>query len=227
MLNTMIDHRQIRAARALLNWSQSDLARAATMATSSIKNIESESSSARRETLAQIRSAFDDNGIEFMPGTGVRLKNDIVAVHDGKRATAALLDNIYTHVQAAPEREVCITGLDEAFSVDTDGEQLLTSHIDRLARAGVRERILLCEGDMRFLNAPECYRWLPRAYFTRNAPIYVYGDRIAVHSGSLRRRTIIVEARPLAQHMRMIFSLLWDCVSTAPPPAQAFKPVSN
>ena len=179
MLNTMIDHRQIRAARALLNWTQSDLARAAAMATSSVKNIESESSSARRETLAQIHSAFDDNGIEFMPGTGVRLKNDIVAVHDGRRATAALLDSIYTHVQTAPEREVCITGLDEAFSVDTDGEQMLTSHIDRLARAGVRERILLCEGDTRFLNAPECYRWLPRAYFTRNAPIYVYGDRIA------------------------------------------------
>ena len=227
MLNTMIDHRQIRAARALLNWSQSDLARAAAMATSSIKNIESESSSARRETLAQIRSAFDDNGIEFMPGTGVRLKDDIVAVHDGRRATAALLDSIYTHVQAAPEREVCIIGLDEAFSVDTDGAQLLTSHIDRLARAGVRERILLCEGDTRFLNAPECYRWLPRAYFTRNAPIYVYGDRIAVHSGSLRRRTIIIEARPLAQHMRMIFSLLWDCVSTAPPLAAALGPASG
>ena len=227
MLNTMIDHRQIRAARALLNWTQSDLARAAAMATSSVKNIESESSSARRETLAQIHSAFDDNGIEFMPGTGVRLKDDIVAVHDGRRATAALLDSIYTHVQAAPEREVCITGLDEAFSVDTDGEQMLTSHIDRLARAGVRERILLCEGDTRFLNAPECYRWLPRAYFTRNAPIYVYGDCIASHSGSLRRRTIIIEARPLAQHMRMIFSLLWDCASTAPPLAAAPGPASG
>jgi transcriptional regulator with XRE-family HTH domain len=227
MLNTMIDHRQIRAARALLNWTQSDLARAAAMATSSVKNIESESSSARRETLAQIHDAFDHNGIEFMPGTGVRLKDDIVAVHDGRRATAALLDSIYTHVQAAPEREVCITGLDEAFSVDTDGEQMLTSHIDRLARAGVRERILLCEGDTRFLNAPECYRWLPRAYFTRNAPIYVYGDCIAVHSGSLRRRTIIIEARPLAQHMRMIFALLWDCASTAPPLAAATGPASG
>ena len=55
----MIDYRQIRAARALLNWSQADLARAANMATSSIKNIESESSSARKETLTQIYEAFD------------------------------------------------------------------------------------------------------------------------------------------------------------------------
>jgi len=212
----MIDYRQIRAARALLSWSQADLARAANMATSSIKNIESESSSARKDTIAQIFGAFDLNGVEFMPGTGVRLKNDIVAVHDGKRATAALLDSIYTHAQTAPEREVCIIGLDETFSIDTDGAQLLTRHIERLNAVGVRERLLICEGDMRFVNTPDCYRWLPRAYFTRIAPIYVYGDRIAIYSGSLRRRTIIIEARPLAQHMRMIFALLWDCVSTAP-----------
>ncbi|MFX8860266.1 helix-turn-helix transcriptional regulator, partial [Acinetobacter baumannii] len=64
----MIDIRQIRAARALLNWSQADLARASSMATSSIKNVESESSSARRETIAQIRDTFTLNGVEFLPG---------------------------------------------------------------------------------------------------------------------------------------------------------------
>ncbi len=212
----MIDHRQIRAARALLNWSQADLARAAQMATSSIKNVESDHGAARKETIAQIREAFDLNGVEFTPSSGLRLKHDIVAVHDGKRATAALLDSIYAHAQTSAEREVCIIGLDEAFSIDTDGAQLLAAHVDRLARVGVRERILICEGDTRFLNAPDCYRWLPRAYFTRNAPIYVYGDRIAIHSGSLRRRTVIIEAKPLAQHMRMIFAMLWDCVSMDP-----------
>lgn len=216
MLNTMIDFRQIRAARALLNWTQSDLARAADTATSSIKNIESENSSARKETMAQIFDAFDHNGIEFMPGTGVRLKNNFISVYDGKRATSALQDNIYAHVQAAPEREVCIMGLDETFCVDTDGSQLIADQIERLKSVGVRQRILVCEGDTRFLNTPESYRWLPRAYFTRNSPIYIYGDRIAIHSGSLRRRTIIIEARLLADHMRMIFSALWDCVSTAP-----------
>lgn len=212
----MIDYRQIRAARALLNWSQADLARAAGMATSSVKNIESESSSARKETLAQIFDAFDYNGIEFLAGSGVRLKNRIVDIHDGKRATAALLDSIYAHAQTSADREVCIIGLDETFSEETDGAQLLSDHIARLTSAGVRERILVCDGDTRFLNAPECYRWLPRQYFTRQSPIYIYGDRIAIHSGSLRRRTVIIEAKPLAQHMRMMFAVLWECVSVAP-----------
>lgn len=212
----MIDYRQIRAARALLNWSQSDLACASGLATSSVKNIESQNGSARKETLDQIFDAFDHNGIEFVPGHGVRMKNHIVSVHDDKRATTALLDDIYTHVLSAQPREVCILGLDEGFSVETDGLLLLASHIERLTKAGIRERILICEGDTRFLNAPDSYRWLPRQYFTRNAPIYIYGDRVAIHSGSLRRRTVIIEARPLAQHMRMLFDLLWDCVSVIP-----------
>ena len=192
------------------------MARAADMATSSIKNIESECSSARKETLAQIFDSFDHNGIEFLAGSGVRFKKRIVDIHDGKRATTTLLDSIYAHAQTSAEREVCIIGLDETFSEETDGAQLLSDHIARLTAAGVRERILVCEGDTRFLNAPECYRWLPRQYFTRNAPIYIYGDRIAIHSGSLRRRTIIIEAKPLAQHMRMMFAMLWECVSVAP-----------
>lgn len=219
----MIDHRQIRAARALLNWSQVELARAADMATSSIKNVESETTSARKETLAQIQEAFDLNGVEFTPASGVRLKHDIVAIHDGRQATIALLDNIYAHASAAAQREVCIIGLDETFSVETDGLLLLASHLDRLAKAGIKERILICQGDTRYLNAPECYRWLPRQYFTRNAPIYIYGDRIAIHCGSLKRRSIIIEARPLAQHLRMLFALMWDCASQAPSEPAALK----
>lgn len=220
----MIDSRQIRAARALLSWSQVDLARAADMATSSVKNIENEVATARKETLAQIFDAFDTNGIEFMPGSGVRFKNDIVAVHDGRRATTALTDDIYTHAQTSADREVCILGLDEAYSLETDGDEIIKSHIARLTKVGVKERILVCEGDTRFLNAPECYRWLPRDYFTRAAPIYIYGDRIAIHSGSLRRRTIILEARPLAQHHKKIFNLLWDQIAFAPRIAHEERP---
>ena len=149
----MIDFRQIRAARALLNWSQADLARAADMATSSIKNIESESSTARKDTVEQITAAFDQNGVEFLPGSGVRLKNDIVAVHDGKRATTALLDDIYAHVQSSRTREVCIIGLDETFSVETDGLLPIARHVDCLTQAGIGERILVSEGDTRFINA--------------------------------------------------------------------------
>lgn len=212
----IINYRQIRAARALLDWSQTDLAEAADIATSSIKNIESDASSARRETIAQIHDAFVSNGIEFLPHSGVRLKTDVVDVFEGRAATPALLDSIFQNASASQMPEVCIIGLDESFSVETDGAVLLAQHIERLKRAGIRERILICEGDRHFLNDKDSYRWLPKNYFTRSAPIYIYGDKVAVHTGSLRRKTIIIEARAFAQHLRSLFELLWDKASQDP-----------
>lgn len=218
----MLECRQIRAARALLNWSQSDLAKASQMANSSIKNIENATTTARRDTLAQIRTAFESNGIEFLPASGVRLKTDVVTIVQGKGATQTLVDSIYATAHASPEREVCIIGMDESFSVQTDGLQIIADHIARLKQAGITEKILICEGDTHFLNDPDAYRWLPHEYFTRNAPLYIYGDKVAIHTGSLRRRTIIIEAPPLAQHLRKLFSLVWDRASmpAAHPAAQ-------
>lgn len=206
---SMLEYRQIRAARALLGWSQSDLAKAAAMATSSIKNIENQCSTARRETLSLIRSAFEDNGIEFLPGAGVRLRNDVVEIVQGHGATATLLDSIFKTAHLSPSREVLIIGLDEKFSLDTDGNPLLSAHIARLQQAGIRERILIREGDTNFLNEPSCYRWLPLLYFTRSAPLYIYGDTVAVHTGSLQRQTTIIRNRAHAQNLRHLFEALW------------------
>ena len=88
----MIDHRQIRAARALLNWSQADLARASDMATSSIKNIENENSSSRKESLAhtvpltsqsaqaEAETFFKLNARRFVVGRGIAEANSQLRV---------------------------------------------------------------------------------------------------------------------------------------------------
>lgn len=212
----MIDHRQIRAARALLNWSQTDLARASNLATSSIKNVESETGAARKETLHSIQAALDDAGIELLPGSGVRLRNECVTIVQGRSATPALLDSIYQHSHTSSDRSVCIIGLDEQFSVQSDGAKVIEAHIARLKAAGICERILVRDGDTHFLNDPDCYRWLPPEYFTRNAPLYIYGGKVAIHIGSLRRRTIIIDAPALADHLRKLFELAWQTASRHP-----------
>lgn len=70
---------QSRGARGLLDWTQADLAEAATLGLSTVKNFESD----RRETTAAnlnaIRRALEEAGIEFIPskggkGVGVRLR---------------------------------------------------------------------------------------------------------------------------------------------------------
>ncbi len=205
----MIDNRQIRAARALLEWSQADLARAAGMAVSSIKAIESCASTPRRETLEAIAAAFEAGGIDFCPPSGVRMKSDVVTVHQGRDAVTELLNSILRHAPNDPSRELCIIGLDEQHAREIDGPDMHPSLSARLGQNGVRERILIAEGVSEFLRDQGCYRWMPRDGFCRNAPIYIYGDKVAVQSGTLRRQTIIIDAKPLAQHLRALFGVLW------------------
>ena len=72
--------RQIKAARALLAWSQESLAAAATVSVPTIKRLEAEDGilGGRNETAAKIRSALEAGGVEFIEenggGQGVRLR---------------------------------------------------------------------------------------------------------------------------------------------------------
>ena len=73
----MITSRQVRAARALLNWTQETLADKALVALTALKRLESESWLPMREdTRDQVQRALEVNGIVFIDsqkGRGVLL----------------------------------------------------------------------------------------------------------------------------------------------------------
>ena len=78
----MILPAQIRAARALLDWKQTDLAAAAGVSEISIKKIERGKTDARTSTMVKIESAVADAGVLFLDagvtrdgGPGVRFKS--------------------------------------------------------------------------------------------------------------------------------------------------------
>ena len=72
--------RQIKAARALLAWSQEELAAAANISVPTIKRLEAHDGplGGRTDTGAKIRSALEAAGVEFIDenggGPGVRLR---------------------------------------------------------------------------------------------------------------------------------------------------------
>jgi predicted transcriptional regulator len=72
--------RQVKAARALLAWSQSDLARYSGISEPTIARLESAEGElgGRGETIKKIQSALEKAGIEFIDenggGPGVRLR---------------------------------------------------------------------------------------------------------------------------------------------------------
>jgi transcriptional regulator with XRE-family HTH domain len=72
---------QIRAARALLGWRQTDLAKASGVSEIALKNVERGASDPRMSTIDAIERAFDAAGVIFLDagdvrdgGPGVRMK---------------------------------------------------------------------------------------------------------------------------------------------------------
>jgi DNA-binding transcriptional regulator YiaG len=67
---------QCRAARALLNWTQDDLARAAEVGVATVRNFENEKSTPQRSSLKLMQQALEAAGIHFTngDGPGVRLR---------------------------------------------------------------------------------------------------------------------------------------------------------
>jgi transcriptional regulator with XRE-family HTH domain len=70
---------QIRAARGLLGWSQTELARKAGFSRETVKRVEAPSGlNVSSEAKAKLQQALEDGGVEFIQGNGggpgVRLK---------------------------------------------------------------------------------------------------------------------------------------------------------
>jgi transcriptional regulator with XRE-family HTH domain len=86
-----ISSEQCRAARALLGWSQDQLAEASKVAKATIANFEAGKRTPYDRTIDDIRDALDHAGIEFIPqngaGAGVRFRRlragDKVIVRSG------------------------------------------------------------------------------------------------------------------------------------------------
>ncbi len=77
----LVSIRQVKAARALLGWSQSQLAARSGVSEPTIARLESASDGdigGRAETAHKIQDALEKSGIQFIPenggGAGVRLK---------------------------------------------------------------------------------------------------------------------------------------------------------
>src|SRR5262245_42895859 len=101
----MLTGRQIRAARALLDWDAIDLAERAGLTRETISNLETGAVKPRAGSLEQISKAFTEAGVEFNGDRGVTLRDDNYRVMQGSDCWLRTLDDVYYSLRGKSNAE--------------------------------------------------------------------------------------------------------------------------
>ncbi len=204
----MINAEQIRAARAYLDWSTADLAQQAGLTVNGINKIEREYVKPQKDTLHAIQKVFEQAGLEFLPNSGVKKKDQIVHIWEDEEACNRLLDDVFNELRDTGG-EVLISGVVESRSTGSIGKEKLSSHLARLARYGIKERLLIKEGDTNYIAPIEAYHWVPERYFSSNS-FYIYGKKLALALWDSPQKVIIINDERFADSVSKLFNFVWD-----------------
>lgn len=161
----MISAEQIRAARALLGWSQSELANRTGLSTPAIGNIEIEKHSPSADTQKKIINAFDVAGIAFIED-GVKKKQDKIRFIESENAILELLDDIFYSARKNPDMDVLVFCADESVTPPEGIDK-----IRQIRKTGAKFRHIIKEGDHYMMGPLNEYKWMPEEYFINHFQI--------------------------------------------------------
>ncbi len=211
-----ITKEQCRAARAILNINQSELAKATGIGRLTIVRYESDDdeSSPNLSTLNKIENYFKNRGIEFIDG-GVRKIGHSITTLEGKEGFAIFRKDVLEAVKNS-NADVCISNLDER-DFDKWGEgEVNNSYRDKMAKIRknnpkLKFRSLIKEGDFHLSATRHSqYKWIDRNKF-HDVPFYVYGEKTAIILFEDNNVTIFIINHPkLTKFYRGQFNIMWE-----------------
>lgn len=193
---------QVRAARALLDWSQKDLAMRSDLSEVSVTNFEKAKGTPNQSTVDKMLEAFSLAGIEFID-RGVSLKEETVTTLDGEGWYLRLMDDVYHTLMDQKDGEVIFFCADDrASSVEVN------NRIKKIRNAGIRMRQLVEDGNTYLMGPLKEYRYVPKEHFT-NYVCLVYGQKVAVCTEH-NSKAVIFKDPMLATMWKNVFNLMWD-----------------
>jgi transcriptional regulator with XRE-family HTH domain len=207
----MLDARQIRAARALLDWSREDLANFSGMSVPALARVELGDAQARPASMDKIQSTFEGAGVVFIEGSGVRLRNEIVRVQKGPDALILLFNEIYEYaIKNKSKTELLCSGFKAADFFAHISKDFIKLHSERMAALkGVFFKTLVSEAEEDYYSVTYSeYRKLPDEMF-QGVPFYIFGDRLAIIAFNEQLQVILIEEKNVAEVYRQQFNALW------------------
>lgn len=206
---------QIRAARALLDWSQADLAEQAGLSQTGIARIENGTNKPNSKTLTKIETAFDASNIEFIDDTGVKKRSSEVRVLRGAAGLRQFFNELY---EVAKEQggDICLFNGTPARLNEWLSGEWYSMHQERMLqiRDNYNYKIIVRRGETA-LPAKEyaTYKFFPEDMFNDRA-IYIFGNIIYFRDQDQDDiRLIRIEQPDLAASMCVLFDIAWNYVA--------------
>lgn len=207
----MISSKQALLARTLLNLKQEEVARALGMAHTTLSNIENGVSDPPASRLLKLQSFYEEAGIEFIEGNGVREKQNYVQRYHGVDGFRQFMDDVYETAKIFGG-EICLFNSKPSMWYQWLGEDWYQMHSHRMQELGeaIRIRITVQQGEDFFILSSAEHRWFPKDRWKGNI-FYAYGPKLGFLDFSNDDVRITVLNQPaFAESFRVLFDIAWE-----------------
>ncbi len=151
------------------------------------------------ELLNLVKTPKEDTSVEVFKGSGI---------------VKTIMRDITNEAETFKE-DVLIMGVDERDFVK-DNETVTKHHLIKMRKMGIKERVLVEEGDTYFLEGPQTeYRWFPKNSFSP-IPMFVYGSKMAIIIWGNPNYAIVIDNRRISDSYRKQFDMLWKISKKIP-----------
>ncbi|MGH1456199.1 MAG: helix-turn-helix domain-containing protein [Alphaproteobacteria bacterium] len=211
---------QIRAARALIGWSQGELAEHAGLSQTGIARIENGTNHPNATTTAKITAAFDKVDVEFIGESGVKKRTGEVRTLRGADGLKFLVDDIYHYTKNEFEKKNNIESLVYLYNARPEnwhkwlGKDWWDMHSERMSKMNKKiQRLLISEGDNYLISSSFSeHRQFPSDKFNDQS-IYAYSNKLAFVTFDQNLVIRVLENKQFCEGFRVLFDVAWETIA--------------
>lgn len=200
---------QVRAARALLNWNQSDLANYSGITATTINNIENSQHRMNSQTQEKIISTLSKFGIVLLGSEGVSIGNSTITKYTDQDGILYFLDNVFMKKIALHQPAIRMIGFDAIKLSQYLGNKYMDGLYTRLnGLKSLSFRLISYEAQPKIQLAKSECKLLTTEYYTDSMTM-VFMDNV-VHFTWNPLGLILIENSEIAANQAKIFDFLWQ-----------------
>lgn len=223
---------QLRAARALLNWSRAKLAKLSGISEPTLHRFENGENEPTARTVEKLFKIFDNHGIEFTEYNGVRFKPSNVEIYEGPERYDEFFDFLYEYIKEhGREVEVCLS-ISDQYMLDKyrKDPSLHYTRVKALYDSGLINRWRIMATRSAYMHSPlfSTFKMQPEGGISPTG-FWAFGDCLALISfiHNPPPYVVLIRSATLAEAYRQAFNVAWAVAKNPVPPASGNRKDRN